>query len=276
MKKTFLFGFALSAISISSFAQTDTLFVNNQKIACVVKELTTDAVRYSYPNEDLVNTVYKNTVNKIIFKSGRVQTFAEATSFKKVNSAYDYENVTITGVESEVKGLYKLGEVSSKAVGTTALANQERVKDRAYRKMKLQAAMMGGNIVYLTAQRTQGNVYGTEYQAASPTETNLTGICYTSTLSSLEDLKKAIADRKEFGTFERFKLGGSDSNIKREEVYLNFSLKEIHDNNGIITLEGNLDGLTKVNKFLLAGITADHISIFYRDKSTVYSYSLKL
>jgi len=140
---------------LRSYAQTDTIMINNQKIACSVKEITPDAVKYTYPNEDLINTVYKNTVQKIIFKSGRMQTFAEATSYKTINSVSDYNSVTITSVESEVRGLFKIADVSSKAKGTTVYSNQERVKDRAYRKMKIQAAMFGANVVYLTNQRTE-------------------------------------------------------------------------------------------------------------------------
>ena len=153
--------FAILSLSfIKSYAQTDTIIINNQKIACTVKEITPDAVKYTYPNEDLINTIYKNTVQKIIFKSGRVQTFVEATSYRSINSVSDYNNVTITSVESEVKGLFKIADVSSKAKGTTVYSSQERVKDRAYRTMKIQAAMFGANVVSLNPQKTEGNKYG--------------------------------------------------------------------------------------------------------------------
>jgi hypothetical protein len=110
-------------LSTLSFAQVDTVVSNNQKIACSIKEVTPDAVKYTYPGEDVINTIYKNTVQKIIFKSGRVQTFAESTSYKSVQSVMDYNNVTITTIENEVKGLYKLGDVSSKAKGTTVYSS---------------------------------------------------------------------------------------------------------------------------------------------------------
>jgi len=61
-------------------------------MACTVKEITPDAVKFSYPNEDLINSVYKNTIQKIVFKSGRVQVFAESTYFKTVNNIDDYDN----------------------------------------------------------------------------------------------------------------------------------------------------------------------------------------
>lgn len=57
------------------FAQRDTIFLNNETIVCSIKEITEDAVRYTYPDEDLVNSIYKNSVQKIVLKSGRTQIF---------------------------------------------------------------------------------------------------------------------------------------------------------------------------------------------------------
>src|SRR5471030_2934650 len=182
----------LITATIRRYAQVDTVIVNNQKIACSVKEITPDAIKYTFPGEDVINSVYKNTVQKIVFKSGRVQTFAEATSYKTVSNVMDYDKVTITSVESEVRGLYKLSDVSSKAKGTTTLSNQERVKERAYRKIKIQAAMFGANVIYLTNQRTEGNKYGSYYTSGSTAETNLTGIAYSNVLPDFEAFKKVI------------------------------------------------------------------------------------
>src|ERR1700743_866482 len=211
--------FAILSLSfIHSYAQTDTIIINNQKIACSVKEITPDAVKYSYPNEDLINTVYKNTVQKIIFKSGRIQIFAEATSYKSINSVNDYNNVTITSVESEVRGLFKIADVSSKAKGTTVYSNQERVKDRAYRKMKIQAAMFGANVVYLTNQRTEGNKYGTYYTSGSTAETNLTGIAYSNSSPDFEQFKKLIGGRTALPAVEEFELGASDSDVSQSNI----------------------------------------------------------
>ena len=133
-KSAFLF--VLLLFSVRAFGQTDTIFSNNEKIPCIVKEIKESSVVYVHPGEELLNSIYKNAVQKIVFKNGRVQVFAEATSFNAVKGVDDYEKVTVTAVESEVKGLFKVGEVSAKAVGTTELSNQERVKNRAYRKLK--------------------------------------------------------------------------------------------------------------------------------------------
>lgn len=83
MKKILLI-IVISLVSNKVFNQVDTIFSNNQKIPCNVKEITPDAVKFSYLGEDLINTIYKNSIQKIAFKSGRIQEFTEASSLKKV------------------------------------------------------------------------------------------------------------------------------------------------------------------------------------------------
>ncbi|MCJ8210972.1 hypothetical protein MUY27_14735 [Mucilaginibacter sp. RS28] len=271
-------GLAIACILISAtaFAQVDTVYSNNQKIACVVKEITPDAVKYTYPGEDVVNSVYKNAVQKIVFKSGRVQTFAEATSYKKVINPSDFENVTITAVEGEVRGLYKLGDVGAKAKGTTVLSNQERVKDRAYRKMKIQAAMLGANIVYLTAQRTEGNKWGTEYTAGSTTETNLTGVAYSNQLPDLEQFKKLIGSRTQFPIGYRYKLGASDSDLGIDELNKNFNIVSVNADNGIVKVTGFVDGENNDTVYQLAGFSDKGFNVAYKKGATAYNIEVRL
>lgn len=254
----------------------DTIYLNNQKLACNVKEVLPDAVRYAFPGEDVVNSAYKNSIQKIVFKSGRVQTFSESTSFKPVAKVSDFENVTISSLESEIQGLYKLGEVTSKAKGTTVYSNQERVKQRAYRKLKIQAAMLGANIIYLTNQRTEGNKYGGYFQSGSSAETNLTGIAYSNSLPDLEAFKKLIGSKTDFNTSWRSKLWASDSDVSTDVYMTPFSIKEITNENGIIMIEGKLGDGTKNTRFQLANFTNDTFSIAYKDKSSAYNIVVSL
>ncbi len=267
----------LTLLSTSTFclAQTDTLMMNNEKIACSINEITADAVKFKYPGEEMINTVYKNTVQKIIFKSGRVQTFIEATSYKKVDKVDDYDNITTTSVESEIKGLFKLGDVSAKAKGTTTFSNQERVKARAFKKMKIQAAMMGANIVYLSNQRSEGNKYGGYFQSGSSTETSLTGIAYTNQLPNIDEFKRLINNKTTFSVIEEYKMWASDSDVTKTTSQSQFVISNIINDNGIITLEGQLSGVTKYNKFKLARFNNETFSIYYQDKSTVYNYTIQ-
>lgn len=264
------------AFSTACFGQTDTIFSNNEKISCIVKEISPDAVKFSYPGEDLVNSLYKNSVQMIVFKSGRIQTFAEATSFKRVASVDDYENVTTTQVEGEVRGLFKVGDVSSKAKGTTTLSNQERVKERAYRKLKIVAAMMGANIVYLTDQRTEGNKAGTYYQAGSSAETNLTGIAYTNLLPSIDEFKAAIGDRKSFIVTEEAKLWSSASDMTKTPMRSMFIVTSITNENGIITLNADLQGESKYKVFRVVSFDKEYFNVYYEDRSTSYNLKVKI
>lgn len=114
-------------IRTTAFCQLDTIYSNNERLAVNVKEITEDAVKYTYPNEDLINTSYKNTIQKIVLKSGRVQIFNEGSAFNKVNSIQDFEKVTISNVESEVKGLFKLADIGAKAKGGSTFSSMEKV-----------------------------------------------------------------------------------------------------------------------------------------------------
>jgi hypothetical protein len=257
-------------------AQVDTLISNNVKIACNVKEITPDAVKYTYPGEELVNSIYKTTVQKIIFKSGRVQTFAEATSYKSINGVMDYDKVTTTVVESEVRGLYKLTDVSSKAKGTTVFSSQERVKDRAYRKMKIQAAMFGANIVYLTNQRTEGNKYGGYFQSSSTAETNLTGVAYSNVLPDFEKFKQLIGNKTDFTATKKYELGASDADVSQEDINRPFSISNVSLDGGIILITAQLKGEKNNNAFQLASFTDNTFSVAYKYKGTAYNIEIKV
>lgn len=255
-------------------AQVDTIVSNNAKIACVVKEITPDAVKYTYPNEDLLNSVYKTTVQKIIFKSGRVQTFAEATSYKAINGVMDFDKVTVTVVEGEVKGLYKLTDVSSKAKGTTVFSSQERVKDRAYRKLKIQAAMFGANIVYLTNQRTEGNKYGGYFQSGSSAETNLTGVGYSNILPDYDKFKQLIGTKTDFTTVRKYELGASDTDVSQDGLEVPFTISNVSVENGIVLITAQLKGENNNSIFQLASFTDTTFSVAYRHKGTAYNVEI--
>lgn len=275
MKKQILISISIVLTSLC-FGQTDTIFSNNEKIACSVKEITPDAVKYTFPGEDLINSIYKNSIQKIIFKSGRIQTFAEATSFKKINGVDDFENVTITQVEGEVKGLFKIGDVSSKAKGTTTLSNQERVKERAYRKLKIVAAMMGANIIYLTNQRTEGNKMGGYYQSGSSAETNLSGVAYTNQLPNFNDFKTSIGEKRNFNTTELAKIWSSSSDMTKMSFQKSFIINNITNENGIIMINADLQGESKYKNFRVVSFDKEYFNIYYEDKSTSYNIKIKI
>lgn len=273
MKKMLLFTFLI--ISLNIYAQVDTIYTNNNKIACSVKEITPEAVKFSYINEDLVNSIYKNTVQQIVFKSGRVQSFAEATSYKMVEGVNDFENVTLTQVESEVRGLYKLGDVGSKAKGTTTLSSMEKVKERAVRKMKIQAAMMGANIVYLTQNNTTGNQMGSQYVPGKSTETNLAGVSYSNLLPNYNDFNNTIGDKRRFYTIEKIKLGSSDPDYVSSDFQKSVTIQNIYNENGLIMVNANIEDVSN-NNFRVIYFNKNEFTLMYKDDGRIYNFIVRV
>ena len=258
-----------------AFSQVDTIYMNSEKIPCSVKEVTPEAIKFAYIGEDIINSVYKTTVQKIVFKSGRIQTFAELTSYKTVKSADDFDNVTLTQVESEIRGLFKLGDVSSKAKGATVLSSMVKVKERATRKMKIEAAMMGANIVYLTQNLTSGNQVGTKYQAGNSTETNLSGVAYSNHLPDYGELVKLIGDRKQFSTLERYKLSGSYTDFEKDNFEKDMELVQLNNENGLIMINAKITGVDNTS-FRIINFTKEQFIIMYKEGQKIYNYTIKL
>ncbi len=261
----------LLIISFGAFAQTDTIYTNSNKIPCMVKEVTQDAVRYIYPGEEVINTVYKNTIQKIIYKSGRIQTFAEATSYKTVTGPNDFDNVTLTSVQSEVNGLFKLGDVSSKAKGTTSMASMEKVKERAYKKMKIVAAMMGANIIYLTQNATSGNQYGGYFQASKSTETNLAGVAYSNKLPSFDDFKKVIGSKTQFQSVDQYKMSQRNSDLDHTSFMRNIVISKIYNESGLIMVNAIIDREENTT-FRVISYSVTDFTLVYKDGERTYNW----
>ena len=262
-------------ISSHSFGQVDTIFSANLKIGCTIKEITTDAVKFSYPGEDLINSVYKNTIQKIVFKSGRVQTFAESTSFKTVNNGRDYSNVSFTFVPSEVQGLVKLGDVSSKAKGTTVYSSMTKVKERAERKIKIQSAMMGANIVFIAQNNTTGNQVGSYFQAGKSTETNLNGVAYSSSMPTYDDFAKLIGQRKTFQTYEKYELAGSSADLDSTSFSKPVDLDKLYSENGLIMFDAKIKGIDG-KTFRVIDFSTFGFTLVWKDGDKIYNFLIKI
>ena len=265
---------AISANTI--YAQTatqDSIFTSEGLILANVKKIAPDVVEYSFPDEELVNSVYKNTVKKIRFKSGRVQTFTEAIALNAVFSAFDFNNVNLTRLEGETKGLIKIDEVSSKAVGTTVFANITTVKERAFRKLKIQAAMLGGNLLYMLDQVTVGNQVGGQYQAGKSTETILTGIVYTNTLPKMENFKTLIKEKTEFPIYQSVYIGRNSTDIEQSTVYeKNMIIENLYEENQFIYLKAKgYDTIYRVISF-----DENQIVLVWKDTNRNRIYNLYL
>lgn len=262
--------FFISKISAQN-VPLDSIFTSEGLILANVKSVEPEVINYAFPNEDVVTSIYKNTVMKIRFKSGRIQNFTEAFALKTLSSVYDYDQVSLTRLESETKGLIKLDEVFTKAVGTTVFSNITQVKERAFRKMKIQAAMLGGNLLYMLDQSTVGNQVGSQYQSGKATETILSGIVYTNILPKLNDVKRFIGNKKILQSFLYISIGQNSTEIDNvNEIMPLFNLEDIYEDRGFIYLKAKAQNIDN-QIFRVSFTDKDKIGIVWKDGKKIYN-----
>lgn len=265
-----------------SFAQSDTLYTIHDKIPCVIKEITPEAVKYAIPGQELINTAYRSTVQKIVYQDGLVQTFTEVPAYKKLRSIHDFENVTVTRVEDEVEGLYKVRDVTTSAQVGSLVAGRDNVQERALREMKIIAAMMGANVVYLTNLQPRGtdrrlrSAGPFQHFHASTVETFLSGIIYTDELPNFDEFNSTIAGKTVFKIVEKAQFTKTADDIRVYSSKRKFTLKEVKDENGHIVVVGALDGASKHNQFRVATCDKDFFYIYYQEKGVSYNVKLAI
>ncbi|MCK6617683.1 MAG: hypothetical protein L6Q51_08560 [Cyclobacteriaceae bacterium] len=94
---------------------------------------------------------------------------------KKLNGPEDWPFVELALNEFETEGLQKIDFVSTKATGTTGLSSVTNVVNRAIKKIKMAASMMGGNLVYIKESAIEGNLF-----LFRSSRTQVLGTVYTS------------------------------------------------------------------------------------------------
>lgn len=253
MQKLLIIFSLLFAVTPSLYAQRDTIFfVIQPKVACFVKEVDPDVIVYTYPGETVINTVYRNTVQKIKFRNGRVQIFSKAKNYLNVNGINDYDNVAITSDESDLLGLDKIGTVSSKLSGGN---------DKIYKRLKIQAAMLGANVIYI------------HDQSASNEDDNyfLTATAYSSTLLDMYKFKQLIGNRTGYVARQTNIFAATYNEISADVSYRHFIIKNITSENGIINITGSLKDEDNVTTFQLVNFNKDEFDIAYQKAGTTYN-----
>jgi len=170
----------------------DSIFTHQKTIVCKVIEVGSEDIKFSYPNETLSNSINKNRIVKIKFSSGREEVFVERASFNEVNGWEDWGKVSVTHINNEVEGLYRINDVSSKVKGGSTLSNMNKLKNKALRKIKIRAAMNGANMIYLIDNHTESAKHNVWTGGSSTAEVLLTGVAYSNKIPTENDLKSVL------------------------------------------------------------------------------------
>lgn len=123
-------------MAVSSYSQDKLYTHKGDTLNVYVKEVNESSIRFTYLNEQSINTLSKNAAEKIQYESGRVEKISKKIV---ISSKKDWEKVVITNLESDVQGLTKGEELKAKAKGST-FTSQGSVEARAFDKLKREAA----------------------------------------------------------------------------------------------------------------------------------------
>lgn len=93
--KTILTFFAFFAGIFVARHRVDTIYTHEGVIPCEITEITETAAKFQYPGEAHNNSLSLNAIRKIVYRSGRVQEFAARTSFRRLSSPMEWEQVSI-------------------------------------------------------------------------------------------------------------------------------------------------------------------------------------
>lgn len=254
-------------------AQVDTIYTHEERIPCNIIEITETAAKFQYPGEPHNNSLSLNAVSKIVFRSGRVQEFASRTSFRHLASPLEWEQVGIASVESEIQGLYKLDDVSSKAKGTTEFSNQERVKRRALDKIKMQAAILGANVLYMAQMRSEGAKANFWTGASTTAETSLFGVAYSSQMPRTDAVTALVNGQTQLPVVEEVSLANSDSRYYQSKLTKTLTVNRIYDDSGLVMIDGSLSGC-KESRFRVTFCNDNNFYIAYKTRRGVFSYKV--
>ncbi len=157
-KVFFISAFALLAsgtLAQSAPEAADTIVhIAGPKMIVNVSHISASKIFYTYPDKDNIFEIDRKQVQKVVFRSGRVEVF-NRPAFQVIQED-DWRSVFITKNAGEVEGLYLRGQVEVQAA---AARNRKETIRNAEIRLKKQAAAMGANIIYLTNTEFKGG-YG--------------------------------------------------------------------------------------------------------------------
>jgi hypothetical protein len=154
----FVAGLFISVIGLEINGQEamDTIFKIEGKVLPVdVVKVTTGYVSFLVPGNTQTFTIERKEIQKIVYKNGRIEEYNKPV-FQMIDD-YSWEAVWITEDKSEVKELYKRGEVSANSPASAR--SPKAAKKSAIIRLQKKAAAMKGSMVYITKKLSTGG-YG--------------------------------------------------------------------------------------------------------------------
>jgi hypothetical protein len=270
MKKltfTALFIALLNQLSFAQTTQTDSIFTHQGLVLANVKNIVSDMIEYVFPNEDLVYAVNSALVSKIRFKSGRLQMFTKPLIFNIINGVEDYEKVLLSRQRTDAQGLIKLDEFYG-SLSNRGFADAATVRERAMRKLKIQAAMLGGNLVIVNEEGTNNALSCLDCPRYNFDDRVVIGEVFTDRLPNIANFKNIIGLKNEFEVFALKYIGNYHNSIQSTTFFARkMVLEGIYEENNFTYLR-----FKPINNMRLMPQTAR--LIYFDNKSFIIQYKI--
>ena len=262
MKKLLIFSIILLASSQKTFSQTaklDSIFTIDSVIVANVKEITPDLIKYNVPDMEVTTSIYRNIVKKIQYKTGQTQVFKESINLENVESAYDSDKVRVSNKENETKGLIKLGVVYASVFGETPFSTYENIFGRAVRKLKIQAAMLGGNLVYFSDKFDQV----------------ISGSVYSNILPKMEDFERFNNDKHEYTVYNSVSISVNRFNLEESiEFPTKVVIEDIYQDDDFIYIKSKKTQYSDNQVYRVVCFSKNHFVLTYLKGNRIYNLFL--
>lgn len=164
-------GSTVEVANTNNNVKTDTIvMLSGKKILANFMKFTLKNLYYSFPGETKMVEVDRREVNKIIYKSGRVDIIS--TREVEIPDIPGWRDVKVMHKPEQVAGMNELGEVEAYAIGERdTYATPKWLERSATITLQKKAALLGAQCVLIT-NRVVSHPYG------DPASVSLTGKAY--------------------------------------------------------------------------------------------------
>lgn len=140
--------------------------INGNVIEGKVTKITENEIEYTYPNDNLINSIFKGTIEKIEFADGRVESFSNLLNVKEIFMDSQWEDVVVTYDFEDTRGLERVAELAESSPWRGWFAGKGY--NSTVKELKQKAAELRCGLVYINANLIQGQVeYGVNLRATA-------------------------------------------------------------------------------------------------------------
>lgn len=254
---------------LTGFGQTDTIFFKNQKISCKVIKIKTDSINYLLIDSEIKHAITKKEVDKIVYKNGKTFSVKDDIRIVHVDGISNFNDVVITFTSSDTIKCTKIANIEVRFENDQS--GQSKYLEKTYKLLKIHAAMVGANIVYVPDQKalsTDG--------IKDSSITHFYGIAYSNSIPALDEFDKIIGEKTEFNATEQWYLPKDRTDVY--QLYFNgkFIINELIETEGFVYINGELKGFPRATSFRLISMSSKFFTVSFELNNTIYNVEVTL